>query len=371
MISPLGVLGAIIVFGAIIFFHELGHFIIAKLSRMAVYEFSMGFGPALFSREYKDTLYAIRIIPLGGYVRIAGMEPDEDPDVENGFNSKPFVAKFGTILAGVMMNFILALLLFVIIGAGIGYRQPGAKTLIGGLMPNAPAAQAGLKPGDAIVAVDGIRNPSVEKASELIRNGQVPAQLVIERDGKEIPFTVKQYKIDYPERDGAIFYRIVKKNGIGIVLSTDSGPVKRLGIGESVVHGFTSVIAMIVDAFRQVMSMITGRIPFRMISGPPGIIIAAYSVSKDAFSSLQMFAGLLGFIAFISVFVGFFNLLPIPALDGSRLFFLVVDAVCSLFGRRIDPKKEAMVHMVGLVVLLGFIVIVSVFDVIKAVTHKM
>ena len=160
MISTYGVLGALLVFGAIIFFHELGHFIVAKISGMTVFEFSLGFGPALVSKTYHDTLYALRIFPLGGYVRIAGMEPDEDPDVPNGFNSKSFPAKFCTILAGVVMNGVLALLIFIVMGMAIGSPQPGNKTLVAGVELNSPAAKAGVKEEDIILAVNGVANPT-------------------------------------------------------------------------------------------------------------------------------------------------------------------------------------------------------------------
>ncbi len=363
MISLSGVLGTVLVFGAIIFFHELGHFIVAKISGMGVYEFSLGFGPALLSKTYHDTQYAIRAMPLGGYVRIAGMEPDEDPNVANGFNTKPFIAKFATILAGVFMNMVLALVLFIVIGMAIGYPLPGHKTMIIGVMPDTPASHAGLQPGDTIVAIDGKADPSLDDTINSIRTGPVPVQMTVERNGKKISCAIHQQQVATYERVWhGWLYKRTRYRGIGMMPDAVSGAWKRQGFVKSVVQGTYLVAERLQDAVAQFLSIIVGTIKVSELSGPVGIMHMTYDVSKDAFSSLHAFGNILGFIALISVFVGFFNLLPIPALDGSRLFFVVADGILSLFGKRIDPQKEAVVHMVGMIVLLSLVAIITIKD---------
>lgn len=364
MPSPVGLLGILIVFGAIIFFHELGHFIVAKISRMAVYEFSLGFGPAIFSKEYHGTLYAIRIMPLGGFVRIAGMEPDEDPNIPNGFNEKSFLAKYSTILAGVFMNFVLAFLVITVLGMTIGYRTPGNKTIIAGVMPNAPAQQAGIQPGDIVTEIDGVRNPNLDQFLGLVRTGPKPIHLVLQRDKQFITRDITPKMVDGLERPKhSLIYHVKKYPGIGVMPDGVSGNFERYNFTKSVTVGFTSVGSQIFEAFSQFLSVVSGSIPLRMLSGPVGIMQVSYNTSKGALHSLAGLSNFLSLIAFISVFVGFFNLLPIPALDGSRLFFLVIDGVMSIFGKRIDPQKEATVHMVGLFILLGFVLLITVKDI--------
>lgn len=372
--------GALIVFGLIIVFHEFGHFIIAKLSGMTVHEFSMGFGPALLSKLYHGTLYSLRIIPLGGFVRIAGMDPEETEteDDVNGYNKKPFLAKFGTILAGATMNFVLALLIFIIIGMAIGYPKEGKQVTIVGIQPGAPAARVGVMAGDEIVAVNGKRHLTIDETRKLIRESTPPIQLELARNNKTVMVSVTPEFIASPERTLLTFrnpingnqvqtaipaYRITKIRAIGVSMDTlKTGEWERMGLLPSIGRGVVGVLNTMVDAFAQFVSLCAGYIPLNQLSGPVGIIRVSMTQAQAAMVSMMGMLNFLSLIALLSVFIGFFNLLPIPALDGSRLWFLVIEAIR---GKPLDRKKEAMIHLVGMAILLGVMFLIIISDVLK------
>ena len=359
-----GILGILVVFGLIITFHEFGHFLAAKLSKMGVHEFSIGFGPALFSRRRGETTYSIRAIPLGGYVRIAGMELEDSEDerkAPNSFFNKPYYAKFITILAGALMNFVLALIVFAIIYTAIGSPKPGNTVYIAGVQPYSPAEKAGVKAGDVIVEVNGVRNPASEReAVEAIRQGQPPVKLVVDRRGEQLAFTIETETMLAPERHaGGWLYRMREYNGIGIVPDNTSGERERYSLGKSVVMGAEMVAFRIKDAVAQLASLIMGYIPANQITSILGIGKISYDTAQGAVSSHAGLATYLGLIGTLSIFIGFFNLLPIPALDGSHLLFLTVEAIRR---KPFDKKKLAMVHMVGMMLLLSLVLLVTVKD---------
>jgi regulator of sigma E protease len=352
-----GAVGALIIFGAIILVHEFGHFIVAKRTGMLVYEFSMGFGPAIFSKEIGGTLYAIRIIPLGGYVRIAGMEPGEE-DTPNGFDKKPFLARFGTIFAGPVMNMVLALVVFIIIGMAIGYPKPGKDSIVTGVQINSPADRVGLQINDQFVEIAGIKNPDYEQVSNAIKTSPPPIPIVVRRNGTLISMKVTPKPILTAERVGLI-YKTTTYQGIGIGIGSLSTDWERLGPLESVTTGFIGVKNLIVEGLAQIVSLVTGHIPFKALSGPLGIIQTSYSVSKSALDSRLGLSSFFNTIAFLSVLVGIFNLIPIPALDGSRL---VIVAIEGIIRKPFNREKEALVHLVGMALLLGLIAVISIKD---------
>ena len=342
-----GALGVIIIFGAIIAFHEFGHFIAAKWSKMGVHEFSLGFGPALWQHEYRGTLYALRIIPLGGYVRIAGMEPGEDAYQADGFETKPFYAKFATLIAGVLMNFVLALIIFIIMGMAIGY--PSNRTRIAEVTPNSPARVAGIRAGDLVTRVNDKQNPNSNEAFELIHNSKPPVHLVVERAGKMYPVTVTPAML--PGSDHPI---------IGVMLEPT---YKTVPPGESITRGITSVYQNTKMMLYGLWMLFSGKISLGSgeVMGPIGIIHFTGQVAQKALSSKEAMADFLMLFALISMNVGVVNLLPFPALDGSRLLFLSIEKISR---RSFNKEKEAMVHMVGMAILLTFIAFISVIDIL-------
>ena len=151
----LTILACIFVFGILVTVHELGHFITAKMTGMKVEEFSIGFGPKIYQQQDGETLYSLRMIPLGGYNKIAGMDPEDPEDTERGFNSKPVASRMLVILAGSLMNFVLPVLIFFGIFLAYGMEAPEDKPILGQVVEGYPAAQSGLKEGDRILSIDG------------------------------------------------------------------------------------------------------------------------------------------------------------------------------------------------------------------------
>lgn len=361
MDTVIGILGILIVFGLIMGFHEFGHFLVAKLSGMAVHEFSFGVGPALISRQFRETKYSIRLLPFMAYVNIAGMDPEEVDETPNGFYRKPFLAKFLTLLAGAGMNFVLALLVFIVIGMAIGYLKEGNIVSIQGVQPGSPAAKAGLMAGDVVVGVNEVAHPTVKQAQDSIRHHAPPVRLVVERNGQRVNVTITPKKLLTAERKGW-FYQMVPYYGIGVVLGADSGGFERVGLGRSVVIGSQRLVYQVGDAFAQFASMVTGRIPMNQISGPVGIMRVSYDASKSAVTSPMGLASYLSLIALLSVFIGFFNLLPFPALDGGRLLFVIIEGIMR---RPLDHKKEELVHIIGMMLLLSLVVLVTAKDILS------
>lgn len=357
--SFIGVLGAVIVFGAIVTVHEFGHFIMAKLNKMTVHEFSIGFGPAIIKFTRHETLYALRIIPVGGYVRIAGMDLGEE-DSPNGYDKKPFFAKFVTLFAGAFMNFVLALIVFIVIGLSFGYYQVNEAPVIGSVFPDTPAAQSNLKAGDHIIAVNGIAVNDWKSAVKLIKGGKGDVALRLLRqegsNNKEMLITLTPKVEKIPEREG-IRLIFTSQRMLGIL---QSGTYQHYGPIKSVVAGFDDVIDRTLLVVASLNSMIRGEVPISGIGGPLMIGKIAFSQSQEAVSSKNGMIGYLGLLAFISVNVGFMNLLPLPALDGGHLFFLLLGAIRR---KPLDREKEAMIHTVGLMVLLGLIVLITIKDV--------
>ncbi|MHB9026495.1 MAG: M50 family metallopeptidase [Armatimonadota bacterium] len=340
----IGILGTIIIFGIIILVHEFGHFIVAKRSGMTVHEFSMGFGPALFSKEYGGTKYALRIVPLGGFVRIAGMEPGET-DTPDGFDKKPFLARFGTILAGSVMNILLALVVLIILGIAIGI--PGRRTQITMVQADSPAAAAQIQQGDIVLQVQDITEPDPNQLSQAIRdrNGK-PVTLVLQREQQRVTVTVTPRK--FPGEDAP-------RLGIGL-----GQEYERLSPAESVVKGSQMIYTMTYQIIATLGSIFTGHFSLNQVAGPIRILGMSNEVAQTATSSLQDFGQYLFFMALLSLNIGIFNLLPIPALDGSRLVILVLEGIRR---KPFDKEKEALVHLVGFALLIALILLISVREV--------
>lgn len=367
MISSLsGVLGFLIIFGAIVFVHEFGHYIVAKLSGMIVPNFSLGFGPPIFKWVRNGTTYAVRAIPLGGYVEIAGMEPSENDETDEGkglisdYNNKPWFSKFAVIVAGAVMNFIFALLVIIFIGMAIGELQPGKDTYIGGVNPTSPAEKAGLQAGDKIVQINETSNPSGDVIRDTIKNSPKEVSLVVDRLGQRVTVVVSPIEIRYPDRGNSLIYEIKTFHGIGVSLATSSGEFKRMGLIDSVVMGTRNISYIMMESVASIVSLVTGHVSLQDLSGPVGIMRISYGATKNAVSSLMGITSALSLMAFLSVAIGFTNLLPFPALDGGRLVFIIWEG---LRGKPVDRNKEAMVHMVGMAILLGLILLITIKDV--------
>lgn len=344
--------GFFIVLTPIVLVHELGHFWAARLANIRVEEFGFGLPPrALKITERNGTVFSLNWIPLGGFVRPAG---EDDPTIEGGLAAASKRARFFVLVAGAGANMIMAFLIFWVVGI-MGTPAVG----ISAIEPNTPAALAGLQPGDVILEVDGVKADSARViADPMYAKGGQPVEMKIARNGEELILTV------VPRKTGE--YDSQKEGPVGITLAISAGSerITRDPL-EAAVNSVNS-IGEYISLFMNVPGMlIRGEIspsearPLSIvgISQIAGQSVEATAATQDLFPLLNM-------MAFISVALGLTNLLPIPALDGGRIFFVLIEAIR---GRRIEPEREGMVHVIGMLVLLGLMVLMVVQDIVNPI----
>lgn len=411
------IISFIVVFGALVFFHELGHLLLAKRAGILCREFAIGFGPKVFSFKKSETVYTIRLLPLGGFVRMAGEDPEtielkrgqvvgllldsegrvekivlnhkddypnirvvevEDADLEHGmyvtgyadgerlerfavkepaffvvdrqeiqiapyhrqFAAKTLGQRTMTILAGPLANFLLAVLVFIIIGLLQGY--PVDKPVIGELTPDGAARAAGLKQGDEVIAINGERMETWTEIVNTIRaHPGEPLQFQIERNGKERSVTVT------PEA------KTVQGETIGLIGVYQ--PMEKSVLG-SIKQGLVETYYWTREIVTGLVQLITGQFQLDMLSGPVGIAVSTGKVAESGIYYLMKWG------AILSINLGIVNLLPLPALDGGRLLFFAIEAVR---GKPVDRQKEGMVHFIGFALLMLLMLVVTWNDIQK------
>ena len=331
---------AVVMLGLIIFVHELGHFLTAKLFKMPVSEFSIGMGPQVFSVDTKNTAYSFRAIPIGGYVNIDGMEIGSE--VENGFSSKPAYQRFIVLFAGVFMNFLMAFILLFAIAKINGRIEYDTNAIIGGLVKGGANEQI-LKVDDKILELDGKKINVWTDISKITKASQNKEEIsaLIERNGKEENITLKLTK---DEENNRIVLGISPKYK-KIDLSTT----------ESLDFAKNSFNSIFTDTIKGFFTLFSGKASLKEISGPVGIFKVVGEVSKFGWVSI------ISLCVVLSINIGVLNLLPIPALDGGRIIFVFLE----LFGIKINKKWEEKLHKSGMILLLFFILMISVNDVWK------
>ena len=331
---------AVAMLGLIIFVHELGHFLTAKFFKMPVSEFSIGMGPQVFSLDTKETTYSFRAIPIGGYVNIEGMEVGSQ--VENGFNSKPAYQRFIVLFAGVFMNFLTAFLIIFSIAQMNGRMEYEEKAIIGALVKGGANEQI-LKVDDKILELDGKKINLWADIPEVTKEALDKKELsaIIERDGKEEKLVLKLTKDE-------------ENNRVVLGISPKSKKTN-LSFTESLIFAKNSFVSILKDTVGGLFTLFSGKADLKEISGPVGILKVVGEVSKFGWTSIASLAVIL------SINIGVLNLLPIPALDGGRIIFVLLE----LFRIKVNKKWEENLHKFGMVVLLFFIVMISVNDVWK------
>ncbi len=337
----MGIILAILVFGLIVFVHELGHFLLAKANKIRVDEFSIGMGPRLFSFVKGETRYSLKLLPIGGSCM---MGEDDPEDVgEGSFNSKSVWARMSVIVAGAVFNFILALIFAIIVIGFTGYDAP----VVSGVTENFPAAEAGLKAGDRIVKMNNKKINIWREISyyNMFHPGET-VDIVYERDGEknEVTVTPKQ------DEDGMYY--------LGI---TSSG-YEKANVLTAIQYGVYEVKFWISTTLSSLKMLVTGSVGLDQLSGPVGIVDVVddtYQASKS-YGALVVVMQMLSIGILISANLGVMNLLPLPALDGGRLVFLIIEAIR---GKRVAPEKEGWVHGVGMILLLLLMVFVLFNDV--------
>jgi regulator of sigma E protease len=333
------------VFTLIAVSHELGHLIWAKKAGIRVYEFALGVGPRLLSIRTNGTLYAINLIPILAYVRIAGEgESPEDqlcPEPEKFYN-KTALQRFKALFFGPLMNILLAfvLLLGIFFVAGV---PKDLSSEIASVTKGSPADKAGMKPGDRIIAINHIPYPKIEEAiNKIHQSAGQELTLSILRSGKQL------------ELKATPAYNASLKAAL---LGFSAKPIyQKVNLLYAIYYAFIQTLSMVALMFFILWQLVSGAVSVTNLAGPLGI---AHITGKYAHSGL---VALLNFTALISVNVGVLNLLPLPAFDGGRLFFILLEL---LRGKPLDPHFENKIHHWGLVVILILFVLISINDLIR------
>lgn len=338
---------ALLFFGVIIMIHECGHFACAKLFKVKVNEFSLGMGPALFKRKKGDTLYALRLFPIGGYVAMEG-EDDASED-DRAFNKKPVWQKMIIVVAGALMNLILGFILMVLL-LTTSTDLIGTNT-IKEFYPDAVSSQYGLQAGDRFVEIDGHHVWSELDLSFLMSRSQDGVfDFVVERNGEKVTLN-------------DVHFATEQQNGITLIQYDFIIIGEQPGFLNIVKNAFTQSASIVRMVWLSVFDLVTGRYGMSELAGPVGTVDIIADVTAQAVSSGSL-TNLLTIMAFITINVGVANLLPLPALDGGRFLFLAIEAVRR---KPVNPKYEGYVHAAGLVLLLLLMVVVTYNDIARIV----
>lgn len=374
------VLAVLLVLGGLIFFHELGHFTVARCFGIGVQTFSLGFGPKILTRRYGKTDYCLSLIPLGGYVSLVGEDddPDATPDEaksdnadtsgvaasdavsasddasrfgpEEEYSRRPPWQRLLVVLAGPVANFVLAWLLYW--GLAWGHGQTFLLPELGKIMPDSPAAAAGLQPGDSIQSIDGVRITRWDQIPEAVAasDGR-PVRLDLVRGEERLTVTLA------PESStrADIFGEEKPAWLIGIMPGDKTGVIP-LNAAEAAVSGFSQTWNMISFTLQALGKLVTGSVPLDSVGGP---ILIGQAVAQQAQQSL---VGVLLLAALISVNLGILNLLPIPVLDGGHIVFFSLEI---LLRRPVNTTVRAVSTRVGFALLMGLMVLATWNDVLR------
>ncbi|MCB9357121.1 MAG: RIP metalloprotease RseP [Calditrichaeota bacterium] len=344
------ILSFALVAGIIITIHEFGHFIAARLTGMRVKKFSIGFPPRLFTRKYGDTEFSVSWIPLGGFVQIAGMV-DESLDGEgitgapDEFMSKNAAQKIFVLSAGVIMNYVTAILILFGLTLAVGIPEVESP-LIGEAVEGRPAATSGLAAGDRIIEIDGRSISTWQDVVETITAAGDTVHLVAERDGKSRPFAIPTESV--PAGDST-------RRVIGISPQVE---FRAAGLGEA---GSSAVIFCwntTKNLGQFVGDLVTGTGSLSQLSGPVGV------AQLSGRSARQGAGEFLFFIAFVSVSIGFLNILPFPVLDGGHIVIVLIEA---LIRRPIPSRAKIVIQQAGMIALLMLFVVVSYHDIVRLI----
>lgn len=345
---------AIIIFGILIAIHEFGHFTAAKLCGVKVEEFAIGMGPALFKKQKGETVYALRILPIGGFCAMAG--EDEESDDPRAFTNQGFWKKFVILCAGSFMNLVLGIVLILIMYAG---AQAFVTPTIDHFMDGCPyEGTEAMQAGDTFYSIDGQRIYLVSDVSSFLMRGDGVYDIVMLRDGEKVELkdfalttkTYAEYANDGPKY-GFVF---------GYTEAT---------FGTKLEYTWNTTLEFSRLVWLGLGDLINGKVGLKDMSGPVGIVDMMNEVGQQAESTKAAADNLLYISAFIAVNLAIMNMLPIPALDGGRVFLMIVTVIIEAVShKKLDPKYEGYIHLGGMVLLLGLMALVMYNDIVKLIT---
>ncbi len=348
------VLTFFVLLGVLVFVHEFGHFITAKLTGVKVLKFSLGFPPSMFSRKWGETEYILSWIPLGGYVKLLGQDPESDEEIPPGdedrtFSGKPLLSRMAVIAAGPLANFLLA----VVVIAGVHIAGCGVRiSEIGEVLKDSPAMKAGIETNDLITEIDGVSVWRWDDMRKMIQGKpEQKIALKIMRDGREIHLEIIPELADKKDPFGA---------PVGLIGILQSGKKVYPGLLDSVYEGLRATYQMTEMVLKTVVMLLTGQVGVKALSGP----ITIAQASGQSFS--MGITSFLFLMAFISINLGVINLLPVPILDGGHLLFFLIEAVIR---RPVTGKIREMATLMGMMVLVSLMVLVFYNDISRIVTQ--
>ena len=305
------------------------------MNGVSVLEFSVGMGPKLFQKESNGTLYSLRLLPVGGYCQLEG--EDEENDSPNSLNNQSPLVRLKVILAGAIMNFILAFILLIFL-----MSVSRVSTEVSGVLEDSPAYSSGIQTGDKIVSINGKNISDGEELLQSIKESQGDLDIGVIRDSQS-----KNIKVT-PRLENN-----VRKIGVNFQEEYD---IKNFSLIKGFKKGVITFLNLTGMLYKFLGMLITGQLGLGGFSGPVGVVKEIGNAAKTGV------ANLIFLLAYININLGVFNLLPIPALDGGRAIFILIEMI---FGKKISQEKEGYIHMVGLILLLALIAVVTIKDVIK------
>lgn len=337
----------ILILGIIVLVHEFGHFLFAKIFGIYVYEFSIGMGPKLFSKKGKggETYYSIRAIPLGGYVSLAGEEVDDDAKIpaDRKLQAKPAWQRFLVMFFGAGNNFILALLLLFAIGLCFGSvdQTPYISSVVEGF----PAAEAGISANDKVLEINDHNISSIDDISLYVTlaDKEEPIEFVVEKENGDI----ETYQVKAKKQ--------TTEEGTSYVVGITMEGKEEKGFLAAIKYSFSKMKSIFKQMFVVIGNLITGGLSINSLSGPVGIYNV---VDQQAKTGL---ANMLYLVAYLSINVGVINLIPLPAFDGGRILFLIIEKIK---GSPVKPSTENLIHNIGFILLLLLMIYVTIHDII-------
>ena len=349
------ILAAILVFGVLIAVHELGHFMAAKACGVRVNEFSIGMGPALWKKQKGETQYSLRLFPVGGFCAMEGEE--EDSDDPTALNNQGFWAKLLIFAAGAAMNFIAGLLIILVLYAD---AQAFYVPVVAGFADGCPLESAdGLQEGDRLLRIDGEKVYVYSDISLLMGLNKTGAfDLQIERNGEVI--TLRDFTMErreYTDQNGKAY------TGYGLYFGAEEATLgRKLSYSWNNAMDFARLVRL------SLQMLVTGQAGVKDLSGPVGIVSTMTQVGEQAATTRAAVENIAYIAALIAVNLAVMNLLPLPALDGGKIFFLVINAVSmQLFKKQIPAKYENYIHFAGLILLLALMAVITFSDVWKLI----
>ncbi len=350
----LNIILLIFILGILVLIHELGHFMFAKLFKVHIYEFSIGMGPIIKSIKGKDNVdYSIRAFPIGGYVSMAGEVTEDDQEInkEDFMCNKPWYQRFLILVAGVTLNFILALILLFTIAWiwGTSNQTP----IVAGVEKDSPVEKAGLEPGDIITHVNSKKVTTIDETQLrfILGYNNEEYTFTIDRDGKSEELTIVPEERE--NEDGSKY----KWFGLEFDSTKNTGFVNALKYAPS--KFITTIDTMLIT----IGNLFTGDLSLNALSGPIGMYTIVDQTTEEADENIgAVIANLIYLTALLSINLGFLNILPIPAFDGGRLLFMIIEKI---IGRKINVEVENIIHLVFFVLLMGLMIYIAFQDILK------